>query len=937
MPPKKKESCPCCANIYNNTFRKELKCPYCPWTSCNMCCRQYILTKAIPQCMDCKSVWTDDFLFTVFPKTWVDNDLREHLDEVLVQQEKSLFPLAVAEIEKDQLEQKRKSVQCKRVHTENLLERITQRCIKLKTQIALFNKVYDSIEYELKCEEQKQLEKEYQSLLEEETKLSDQLGKPIVTKFRRPCPNHECKGYIDLSGENLYCSICKHDFCGRCRYKINKRDTTPHKCDESVIKTLKLLDADTKPCPGCKVPVYKIVGCFSGETSIPLFSGEVKFAKDIKKGDVLIGDDGMKRTVLQTCVGEDTMYTIHQSNGITYVVNSKHTLLFRYKLSYDLIEQHADMLYHTDCSNYIGFTSDGRESDIQIECSGKGIYYGWKVDGNHRFILTDNTVVKNCNQMFCTMCKTAFNWETLEIETGRIHNPHYFEWLNENRGGEGRPRNQHALVDPCGQPLDNILEQIEDIVEKYYTIPKSREYVSIHYFLDFMGSVIRLHTHIHQVEMPHLRDPTVRHLKDRVMLVSNRINETTWKTHISAAERLHKKQFMWKQILDTIYTVISDLIQTFLQTNKKIEFISVGQNEVGTYKYAPSILVELLQIKNYFNDCSRKYSLRFNQSNYRCITPDLFFTDKLTVKEEVPATFDIKKIDDLKEHDWMDIVERETVATVKHLTNSVLILLKLLGLSSNMPPHATLFRDFTNKEKKEQFIKLFSELYTYQCMFFITINDKMVIRTRRKIRNNVILSCLKLLNKYYSDLNTIILKCIYPVTELHITSITNQTHYLYPNYTFSIPCIYMPIFKGLIMCYRFNTMDNITSPISDYGIYSSRMINTAHIFDQLYCVAKPNTQDGEILQFHLYEVCLLGFLHSIHSQDLEEFHYSTPLEQLFENIRILRYSPFSNRREISSDIVREYQHIKEIIKGRIAKKDSHGSGYLSKLSNWLYI
>ena len=37
--------------------------------------------------------------------------------------------------------------------------------------------------------------------------------------------------------------------------------------------------------------------------------------------------------------------------------------------------------------------------------------------------------ISGCNQFFCVMCHTAFNWETLEIITGKIDNPHYFEYL----------------------------------------------------------------------------------------------------------------------------------------------------------------------------------------------------------------------------------------------------------------------------------------------------------------------------------------------------------------------------------------------------------------------------------------------------------------------------------------------------------------------------
>ena len=47
---------------------------------------------------------------------------------------------------------------------------------------------------------------------------------------------------------------------------------------------------------------------------------------------------------------------------------------------------------------------------------------------------------EGCSQMFCTHCHVAFDWRTLKIVTGVIHNPHYYEWQRAMNGGEA-PRN----------------------------------------------------------------------------------------------------------------------------------------------------------------------------------------------------------------------------------------------------------------------------------------------------------------------------------------------------------------------------------------------------------------------------------------------------------------------------------------------------------------
>ena len=69
---------------------------------------------------------------------------------------------------------------------------------------------------------------------------------------------------------------------------------------------------------GCK--------CFSLDTSVPLWNGEIKLAKDVIVGDILIGDDGAKRTVLSLTNGESDMYDVSQTYGETYTVNDEHVL-----------------------------------------------------------------------------------------------------------------------------------------------------------------------------------------------------------------------------------------------------------------------------------------------------------------------------------------------------------------------------------------------------------------------------------------------------------------------------------------------------------------------------------------------------------------------------------------------------------------------------------
>lgn len=66
--------------------------------------------------------------------------------------------------------------------------------------------------------------------------------------------------------------------------------------------------------------------CVSFDTQVPLFNGEVKLAKNIQVGDILIGDDGNPRNVLSTQLGHGKMYEVSQIFGDNYKVNDEHIL-----------------------------------------------------------------------------------------------------------------------------------------------------------------------------------------------------------------------------------------------------------------------------------------------------------------------------------------------------------------------------------------------------------------------------------------------------------------------------------------------------------------------------------------------------------------------------------------------------------------------------------
>jgi len=91
-----------------------------------------------------------------------------------------------------------------------------------------------------------------------------ELGIEIKVKaptFICPCPDDKCKGMIETA--NFTCVKCEMKVCRRCREEreFDEKGKSKHKCNEDVLKNVKFLRNDTKPCPNCATAIHKISGC----------------------------------------------------------------------------------------------------------------------------------------------------------------------------------------------------------------------------------------------------------------------------------------------------------------------------------------------------------------------------------------------------------------------------------------------------------------------------------------------------------------------------------------------------------------------------------------------------------------------------------------------------------------------------------------------------
>lgn len=175
--------------------------------------------------------------------------------------------------------------------------------------------------------------------------------------------------------------------------------------------------------------------------------------------------------------------------------------------------------------------------------------------------------ISGCDQMFCTNCKTAFSWKTLKIETGIVHNPHFFEW--QNRAGFGINND-----DPCGRPpafvIINHCEKLYDFRFHQNVVSEECD-LELESHVDFLSYIITIHrlcAHISAVEI--LRrfntEPPSQYFNIdlRIKYLNGRISEEHMKNVLHRRFKSVRVNIRRVQVLQLFITVSNDILRRLL-------------------------------------------------------------------------------------------------------------------------------------------------------------------------------------------------------------------------------------------------------------------------------------------------------------------------------------------------------------------------------------
>jgi hypothetical protein len=157
-----------------------------------------------------------------------------------------------------------------------------------------------------------------------------------------------------------------------------------------------------------------------------------------------------------------------------------------------------------------------------------------------------------CAQMWCISCHTAFNWRTGEIETGRIHNPHFIEFKKKTMMSR-----EHGDI-PCGG------------------VPTFRE-------LREMGAtneILQYAMVVHQVERENIYLDTrpIENLHIRVGYMLNDIDEVEFKQYLQRQEKYKEKNRDLSNIFEMMANTGGDILRQYvLEPQRHDEIIDLLQ------------------------------------------------------------------------------------------------------------------------------------------------------------------------------------------------------------------------------------------------------------------------------------------------------------------------------------------------------------------------
>ncbi len=165
--------------------------------------------------------------------------------------------------------------------------------------------------------------------------------------------------------------------------------------------------------------------------------------------------------------------------------------------------------------------------------------------------------IDGCDQMWCVQCQTTFSWKTGKVETGKVHNPHYYEYLRRN--GKTIPRDPQDII--CGGYVRyNDFNRLFKII-----LDKLPLFNKFQYYYQQMDRLFNEFSEYILAEYRRKVDDNDFNKKFRIQYLLKKIDEDTFMKKCYNEQIKHKRNNLILQILETLNLVITDFTREYYE------------------------------------------------------------------------------------------------------------------------------------------------------------------------------------------------------------------------------------------------------------------------------------------------------------------------------------------------------------------------------------
>lgn len=236
--------CSVCLTVFTKKIRTPYICAYCDKSACLSCFKKYIVsTPSDPHCLHCRKALTTDIVDSIFSKNFRKNELRKHRIQLLMEQERSIFPETIIIVEREDV--LKEYLDTYEYHKAVLLKLSPRDSSPIDMLMIL---------------EINEIRKKLLRIQQRINEIGIDMKKDKVDRrvFIRKCPS--CND--GLLSSQWKCINCKTKVCKNCLAMKGKEDEEiVHTCKQEDVESAKTIESETKPCPSCGVRVEKSEGC----------------------------------------------------------------------------------------------------------------------------------------------------------------------------------------------------------------------------------------------------------------------------------------------------------------------------------------------------------------------------------------------------------------------------------------------------------------------------------------------------------------------------------------------------------------------------------------------------------------------------------------------------------------------------------------------------